>query len=141
MTSKHESTLHGVFRALLQGQYERGKGGVLFTKEDKCAYMFAREFTDIKFQNTLQEIIDEDQDQNFFVVDNKDDALHILAYSKEVVEAETQKEFARMAMEAQRVSSNETVVEEIGEESSASSLTPVESHSANGREDDTANSC
>ena len=76
--------MHGVFKALLNGVHARGTGGVLYVKGQECAYRFPREFGDETFRSSLASIVDGD-DANFYVVEEKDGALHLLAYPKEHV--------------------------------------------------------
>lgn len=73
--------LHGVFKALLNGVHERGDGGVLYVKDEQCAYRFPREFTDETFRGQLETLLDDTPD-NFFVVEERDRALHVLAYPR-----------------------------------------------------------
>lgn len=74
--------LHGVFKAIVNGVNERGKGGVLFVKGDGCAYRFASEFTNDEFRGALTTVIENDEDRHFFVVEERDKHLHVLAYPK-----------------------------------------------------------
>lgn len=76
--------MHGVFKALLNGVHARGTGGVLYVKGQECAYRFPREFQDEAFRSTLESIV-EDDPVNFYVVEEKDGALHLLAYPREHV--------------------------------------------------------
>lgn len=77
--------LHGVFKGLLNGVHTRGEGGVLYVKGDLCAYRFPREFPGESIRDTLETILEEHGQQQFFVVDEKDGQLHVLAYPKERV--------------------------------------------------------
>ena len=74
--------VHGVFRAILQGVHTRGDGGVLFVKGDGCAYRFPHEFTDAGFRGSLEGILEEDEGAHFFVVEERDGQLHVLAYPR-----------------------------------------------------------
>ena len=76
------NNLHGVFKGILNGIHERGEGGVLFVKGEECAYRFASEFTNAEFRCTLRDILDKDQGLHFFVVEERDKQLHVLAYPK-----------------------------------------------------------
>ena len=76
--------LHGVFKAILNGVHERGDGGVLFVKDDCCAYQFPHEFPDVTFRGQLETVLENGTD-HFFVVEQRDGALHVLAYEKERV--------------------------------------------------------
>ena len=79
--------LHGVFRAILQGVHARGEGGVLYVKDDGCAYRFPREFPDEAFRGSLEGILEEDEGLHFFVVEERDRQLHVLAYPRAHVAA------------------------------------------------------
>lgn len=74
--------LHGVFKGILNGISERGEGGVLYVKGDECAYRFASEFVNTQFRGSLERILEEDAGFHFFVVEEKDNQLHVLAYPK-----------------------------------------------------------
>ena len=81
------ASLHGVYRGLLKGRHERGTGGVLYVKNDMCAYRFPNEFSDRNFCERLAEILTDDGDAHLFVVEDKSDGkLHLLAYPLSVVQ-------------------------------------------------------
>jgi hypothetical protein len=86
MATVPSSTLHGVFKALLNGVHERGDGGVLFVRGGECAYRFPREFADAQFRGHLEEVLENDDARGlYFVVEERDRALHLLAYPKDRV--------------------------------------------------------
>ena len=64
--------------------HQRDDGGVLFVKDDCCAYQFPHEFPDATFRGQLETLLEGATD-NFFVVEQRDGALHVLAYEKERV--------------------------------------------------------
>ena len=74
--------LHGVFKGILNGIHDRGEGGVLFVKGEECAYRFTSEFTNAEFRCALKDILDKDEGLHFFVVEERDRQLHVLAYPK-----------------------------------------------------------
>lgn len=76
------NNLHGVFKGILNGIHEKGEGGVLFVKGEECAYRFASEFTNCEFRCTLKDILEKDGGLHFFVVEERDKQLHVLAYPK-----------------------------------------------------------
>lgn len=81
--------LHGVFKALLKGARDRGDGGVLYVKGDECAYRFAHEFRDAGFRKQLEEVLESDDARGLlFVVEERDAALHLLAYPAKQVWAD-----------------------------------------------------
>lgn len=79
--------LHGVFKAALNGIHERGNGGFVYVKDDKCAYMFPRELKDqTQLSETLDEMLsDEKASQVFYVVEERDKQMHLLAYPRDRV--------------------------------------------------------
>ena len=88
MSNGSKPKIHGIYAAILNGTHERGTGGVLYVKGEECAYRFPCEFTNGQFQEKLGEILEEDGGANFYVVEERDQQLHILAYPKQVVEYE-----------------------------------------------------
>lgn len=70
--------MHGTIKALLNGIHTRGTGGVLYVKGQYCAYRFPSEFPDENFRGSLQGIVEGDE-SNFYIVEEKDGALHLLA--------------------------------------------------------------
>jgi hypothetical protein len=81
------AALPGVFRGLLNGVHERNEGGVFYVRGEEGAYMFPREFGNAQFAESLQAAID-DAPGYFFVVEERDGHLHVLAYERERVARE-----------------------------------------------------
>ena len=82
------SNIHGVFRAALNGIHERGNGGFVFVKGDECAYMFPHEIAakNKDMASTLEEMLSDEKAQRvFYVVEERDSALHVLAYPRDTV--------------------------------------------------------
>lgn len=80
--------VHGVYRAALNGELERGTGGFVYVRGDECAYMFPRELVgQANVAGTLTEMLaDTDTAATvFYVVENRDSQLHVLAYPREAV--------------------------------------------------------
>ena len=75
------ASLPGVFRGLLNGVQQRGEGGVFFVRGADGAYMFPREFTHAQFAESLQALLD-DAPECYFVVEERDGHLHVLAYER-----------------------------------------------------------
>ena len=77
-------TLHGVFRAALNGMHARGDGGFVYVKGDECAYLFPSELKGHQeAQETLQEMLsDEKAKMVFYVLEERDNAIHVLAYPR-----------------------------------------------------------
>ena len=69
----------------LDEEYKRGKGGVLYIKDDKYSYLFPREFPIKDFTNKLQDILDNDEEKNIFFVIEKDNQLHLMSRSRDQV--------------------------------------------------------
>ena len=74
--------LHGVFKGILNGIHERGEGGILFVKGEYCEYRFVSEFPNANFRCSLRDVLDKDGGFHFFVVEERDKQLHVLAYPK-----------------------------------------------------------
>ena len=79
--------LHGVFKAALNGIHERGNGGFVYVKGDECAYMFPGELKgQPQLCETLEEMLsNEHASKVFYVVEERDGTLHLLAYPRERV--------------------------------------------------------
>ena len=82
--------LHGVFRAALNGVHERGDGGLVYVDGDRCAYLFPRELEGHpEAQESLTDMLaDEKAKLVFYVLEKRQDALHVLAYPRERVLAD-----------------------------------------------------
>ena len=79
--------LHGVFKAVLNGVHERGDGGFVYVKGDECAYLFPSELEGhAGARESLEELLsDEKAKMVFYVLEERDNALHVLAYPRERV--------------------------------------------------------
>ena len=78
--------MHGVFKGILNGIHERGTGGFLYVKGDMCAYMFPHELQVVDARETLQELLaDERAEHVFYVLEERDCKLNLLAYPREEV--------------------------------------------------------
>lgn len=82
--------LHGVFRAALNGIHTRGDGGFVYVKGEECAYIFPSELKGhVDARTTLEEVLtDEKAKMVFYVLEERDGALHMLAYPRERVLAD-----------------------------------------------------
>jgi hypothetical protein len=107
-----DQRLHGVFKGILNGINERGDGGVLFVKGDECAYRFASEFTNEEFRGALSTVLENDDNQHFFVVEERDKQLNVLAYPKTRVWSDLLKN----AESGQKPKTKETRITEISTE-------------------------
>lgn len=89
--------LHGVYRGLLNGVYERGEGGFLYVRGDEAAYMFPHELQNQdKMRDGLQEILQDESAKHFFyVLEEKDGKGHVLAYPRQVVQEAVLNEYGR----------------------------------------------
>ena len=72
-----------LFEKFIKGETERGQGGVLYIKDNSCAYMFPSEFNNKDFAHKLQETLDEDEKKNIFFVLEKEKTLHTIAHSRQ----------------------------------------------------------
>jgi len=79
--------LHGVFKAALNGIHERGDGGFVFVKGDECGYLFPSELTGhAEARESLEEMLtDETARLRIYVLEERDNALHLLSYTREQV--------------------------------------------------------
>lgn len=79
--------LHGVFKAAMNGIHLRGDGGFVYVKGDSCAYMFPRELVgQDDLRDALEEALtNEHASRVFYVVEERDGQLHMLAYPRENV--------------------------------------------------------
>lgn len=78
----------GVFRGIANGVEQRGDGGFLFVRGDHCAYMFLHELGNLEAaqREHLEELLHGEAARKvFYVLEEKDANLHVLAYPKEVV--------------------------------------------------------
>jgi hypothetical protein len=86
--------IHGVYKGLLNGTYARGDGGFLYVKGDECVYMFAHELKNQdEARRALEVALEEDADKEFFfVLEERDNILHMLAYRKANIRHEIEEE-------------------------------------------------
>lgn len=79
--------LHGVYKALLNGVHERGEGGFLYVKGGECAYLKPHELVGQPqvSEALAQMLADEKAAAAFYVAEERDGQLHLLAYPKETV--------------------------------------------------------
>lgn len=87
------ASLHGVFKEIINGTTNRGPDGVVFVKGDECGYCLVCDFPVVRFRDTLLKILQEDGGEHFFVVEERDAQLHIVAYTKKRVYEETATQF------------------------------------------------
>lgn len=79
--------LHGVYRAALNGVHARGDGGFVFVRGDECTYMFPSELTGhATASDSLAELLEAEAGKSvFYVVEERDAQLHVLAYPRDRV--------------------------------------------------------
>lgn len=78
--------MNKLFKFLLDAVHKRGSGGVLYVKGEECGYLFPHEFKDATFRGHLESMLEgEHAQQVFFVVEERDANMHVLAYPKEQV--------------------------------------------------------
>ena len=89
-------SLHGVFRGLLNGIEERGEGGFLYVKEGHCRYMFPSEVANTDVRASMEAMFaDESADEVFFIAEERDNNLNLLAYPRNVVANELSAHIAK----------------------------------------------
>tara|TARA_A100001015_G_C14710985_1_gene602029 strand:+ start:63 stop:383 length:321 start_codon:yes stop_codon:yes gene_type:complete len=74
---------YDLFEKYIKGETERGQGGVLYIKDENCAYIFPSEFNNKDFAQKLQETLDDDEKKNIFFVLEKEKTLHTIAHSRQ----------------------------------------------------------
>lgn len=106
--------LHGVFRAAIQGMHDRGTGGFVYVKGEHCGYIFPHELQgQDEARDAMQDLLtDEASTENIFVMENRDEKLHVLAYSKEVIKKALGEALAEGAVAAE-TAVEERLVEEV----------------------------
>jgi hypothetical protein len=79
--------LHGVFKAAINGVALHGEGGFVYVKGEECAYIFPSELKGHKEAcDTLQNMLaNRNALRVFYALEERDNALHILAYPRERV--------------------------------------------------------
>ena len=87
------TSLHGVYTAILNGFHQRGDGGFLYLRDNNAMYLFPDE---IKNQNDLREslrsMLQDDSAKNvFYVAEERDGEIHLVAYPRAVVLEEARK--------------------------------------------------
>ena len=76
------------YAAILHGVKTRGDGGVLYVNFEKNTrgYLFPHEFADPNVKRDLAELLQRETSKEFFfVLEERDRKMHVLAYSKETV--------------------------------------------------------
>lgn len=87
------ASLHGVHKALLNAEQAGRTGGALYVKDDACAYRAVDDFPDERFRAHLSQMIAAGGALYFFVVEERDNKLHVVAYAKEDVWAEARRAY------------------------------------------------
>jgi len=108
------SSVPGIYRAILKGNHERGTGGILYVRGELCAYRFPNEFPDPKVCERLEEVLAEDNEQHFYVLEDKSDGqLHLLAYPRDVVRNSVANALAQQEQQDAIVEEENSSVEDI----------------------------
>lgn len=83
-------TLHAVYRAILRGVQDRGEGGFLYLRGSDGAYMFPHELLGRDdFRGSMRELLEADAARHvFYVAEERDGSIHLLAYPRHVVRDE-----------------------------------------------------
>lgn len=78
--------MHPLFKLYLNGVSEKGKGGLIFKKQDHATYMFPSEFADHKFGSSMKTLIEEPVNTDvFFIVEEKDGQAVVRAYNMQSI--------------------------------------------------------
>lgn len=78
------NNIHGVFRAAINGVHQRDEGGFVYVKDDRCGYMFPCELQHAPAREMMQQLLDDKEKacQVFYVLEERDGKLHVLAYPR-----------------------------------------------------------
>ena len=87
------ASLHGVHKALLNAEQSGQTGGALYVKGDECVYRAVDDFPDERFRAQLGELVRAGGPLYFFVVEERDNKLHVVAYAKETVWQEAKRAY------------------------------------------------
>lgn len=84
-------SLPGLFKAFVNAVHTRKDDTkwVILVKGDECGCLSVSELPNETFRGQLETTLDEHGDKFFFVVEERDEALHVLAYPKDRVYRET----------------------------------------------------
>lgn len=106
------ANLHGIFKAAINGIQYRGTGGFVYVKADECGYMFPNELVhQPDLRTALDEMLQsESASRVFYVVEERDGNLHVLAYPRDAVLAQALNDTTA----SPGAGNGETVVEEVG---------------------------
>ena len=106
---KKSDMSHGVFRAIYKGVQTRGDGGFLYVRGDECCYMYPGELSDAGARAAMTKVMAQELAASvYFVAEERDGNMHILAHPKELVMA--------AAVAASPPAREEVVVEEVVED-------------------------
>lgn len=76
--------MHPLFKIFLNGVHERGKGGVVYKKNENATYVFPSQFPEEKFRSGMQALVDDPKNTNlFFIVEEQEGKAMIRAYNIE----------------------------------------------------------
>ena len=70
-----------LFTKFAEQEVARGNGGVMYIKDNEFAYLFSYEFSNKDFASKLQDILD-DNKENIYIVVEKEKQLHLFSYPK-----------------------------------------------------------
>lgn len=74
--------MHPLFKLYLNGVSDKGKGGLIFKKQDHAAYIFPSELADVKFGSSMKTLIEEPVNADmFFIVEETDGQAVVRAYN------------------------------------------------------------
>ena len=88
--------MHGVFKELINGLKDKGPGGFVYVKDDRCAYCFPSDMPNEEFADGMKKMIQNTKDV-FFVAEERDSNVHILTYARHVVFEAAEEELKRLA--------------------------------------------
>ena len=72
---------HGIFKAFLDGVKERGVGGFVYVRDDKCCYMFPNELQHALARKNMTELLGKQEAHKMcYVMTQDDEGLHLVVY-------------------------------------------------------------
>ena len=89
--------MHAVFKALVNGLYERGDGGVLWIRGDEYCYCFPDEFSNAEFAYGIRLLLNKPESADlFFVIEEVTGKAHVVCYERARVIREFEEETKRL---------------------------------------------
>jgi hypothetical protein len=72
-----EQVLAACFQVGLQGEADRGNGGVIYLEDEKVGYMLLHEVEPQELRERLAAEIEDDDGRNFFILHRHEGSVHV----------------------------------------------------------------